>query len=684
MVNVRKGLILLGLILLMLTVAAVSNAAPTTQPLTLTGIFSIVWGDSAPDSNTEPTMDYWLTDTQGNMTKILLDEELAHPHGGVLALDGQRVTFSGEMIQSAAGDLPQLRAQSLLQREAVNRPDPFDAEPWISVACKFSDVAAEPKTIAYIGDMYRFEYPGLGDYFDRQGGDYMSIGGSTAVGWVTLPHPKAYYTDSNGEFKYLEAGDDCFQTAEPLIIDIIGEVPTQDWGFQYLFNDYIGSSSFAAANKYLHVNQGSGFGRTTWLLPWAYSNLAAVQHAMGHAYGLPHSSGSYGKDDDNQWDIMSDVWANCDRATDPVYGCVGQYFIAESKPYAWDGKDPTVVASNSSITQQLKTISEYPSYQYGEIKIPINGSATEYYTVEARRQLDYDSKMPNEGVIIYRVDSTRAVPAHVIDIDNNGNTGDDGAIWKPGEVFTDSVDQIYLCVLSETADGYNVTAAQGVVPACAVPTPTNTRTATRTYTPSRTPTPSYTPDGNWIYCAGENKTCNLPDARLARFGAQGMYIYKTLSTNFVCNAATFGGDPLPGVPKFCHYSSDPNEPMPTATPTRTPTPSATATFTRTATPTEPLTCTTKPAHPLLTKPKDGAHIPQGQAMLKWQAAACAETYIVIVTDKLTNQRVERKTGLTMLQYKTKHLQPQHDYLWQVVAVNEHGRTRSVVRTLTTK
>ncbi len=676
----RKSVFLVLVVsLFYVATVAGSNAAPATQPTTLTGIFSIVWGDPAPDSNAEPTMDYWLTDAEGNMTQILLDENLARSFGGVLALDGQRVTIAGESILQSQAESPQLRAQSLLKRESIQRPDPFPATTWVSIACKFADVVAEPKSMAYIGDMYRTEYPGLGDYFDRQAGAYMGVGDGKVYGWFTLPKPKSAYTKTDGTFKYLLAADDCFKAADPSV-DF-----SEFYGLQLLFNDYIGSSSYAAANFFIHVEDGIQFRYTTWLLPYAYSNLAAVQHAMLHTYGLPHSGGNYGRADDNQWDIMSDIWSNCDRATDPVYGCLGQYFIADSKPYEWGGHNHlSTVPPNSSITMLLKPLSYPASYQNVEIHIPINGSETNYYSIEARRHVDYDVKLPDEGVLIYRVDRTRSVPARLIDIDNNGNTGDDGAIWKPGEVFTDPVNQIYLCVLSETADGYNVTAAQGVVPACATPTPTNTRTATRTYTPSRTPTPRYTPDGNWIYCADENKTCNLPDARLARFGAQGMYIYKTLDTSFVCNAATFGGDPLPGVPKFCHFSSDPNEPMPTSTPTRTPTPSATPTFTRTATPTEPLTCTTKPARPLLTNPKDGALIRKGQVTLKWQTAECAETYIVIVTDKLTNQRVEKKTGLTALEYKTKHLQPQHAYLWQVIAVNEQGRTRSVVRTLTTK
>src|SRR5581483_8306524 len=98
-----------------------------------------------------------------------------------------------------------------------------------------------------------------------------------------------------------------------------------------------------------------------------------------------------------------------------------------------------------------------------------------YYSVEARRRVGYDVKLPGAGVIIHEVDTTRGTPAHVLDIDENEDTGDAGAIWSTRELFADPTNQIYVCVNSEAADGYDVTAGRGLVPACAAnPTPTNT------------------------------------------------------------------------------------------------------------------------------------------------------------------------------------------------------------------
>ena len=63
-------------------------------------------------------------------------------------------------------------------------------------------------------------------------------------------------------------------------------------------------------------------------------------------------------------------------------------------------------------------------------------------------------KLPGQAVIIHDVDTSRSIPAHVVDIDNNGNTSDAGAVWSPGETFSDTVNGITVTVVSLTTTGY--------------------------------------------------------------------------------------------------------------------------------------------------------------------------------------------------------------------------------------
>ncbi len=73
-----------------------------TGSVCLTGILATVFGG--------PGQVYFLTEDSGRRTQILLDERVAAPAGGFLALDRQRVTIRGEAAgANAAGD-PLVRA----------------------------------------------------------------------------------------------------------------------------------------------------------------------------------------------------------------------------------------------------------------------------------------------------------------------------------------------------------------------------------------------------------------------------------------------------------------------------------------------------------------------------------------------------------------------------------------------
>ncbi|HAU07488.1 MAG: Alpha-L-rhamnosidase [Candidatus Yanofskybacteria bacterium GW2011_GWF1_44_227] len=57
---------------------------------------------------------------------------------------------------------------------------------------------------------------------------------------------------------------------------------------------------------------------------------------------------------------------------------------------------------------------------------------------------------------------------------------------------------------------------------------------------------------NWTYCAAENGYCNFYGTQLVRYGANGVYYYRTLSGGVTCTNAVFG-DPIFGVAKQCSY-----------------------------------------------------------------------------------------------------------------------------------
>lgn len=68
-----------------------------------------------------------------------------------------------------------------------------------------------------------------------------------------------------------------------------------------------------------------------------------------------------------------------------------------------------------------------------------------------------------------------------------------------------------------------------------------------------TTTPPATGTTTWTTCANEGATCSFSGTLQVRYGANGIYVTKTLTGPVACNNATFG-DPTPNVAKSCSYA----------------------------------------------------------------------------------------------------------------------------------
>jgi hypothetical protein len=146
---------------------------------------------------------------------------------------------------------------------------------------------------------------------------------------------------------------------------------------------------------------------------------------------------------------------------DPVYRCVAAHPLAYHKDrLGWIPAEDQYLVTTPGAHQialgQLATPA--PGSEYLLAQVPINGSVTQLYTVEARRFTGYDQRVPGEGVVIHHVDTTRGdQQARVVDSDTNGNPNDAGAIWVPGETFRDVANGITITVDQVTTTGFAVT-----------------------------------------------------------------------------------------------------------------------------------------------------------------------------------------------------------------------------------
>ena len=57
--------------------------------------------------------------------------------------------------------------------------------------------------------------------------------------------------------------------------------------------------------------------------------------------------------------------------------------------------------------------------------------------------------------------------------------------------------------------------------------------------------------GRWVFCADEDQLCSFTGTKNVRYGADGVYVFKTLTDGTMCTNSVFG-DPLDGVVKQCY------------------------------------------------------------------------------------------------------------------------------------
>ena len=443
-------------VLTLLVQGGYSQIGQAASLMVYAGTFNILWGDGAPGSG-ETRTSYFLSTSQNDTIQLIFTEDLLTSMGGPIGINQKTVIVQG--MQLDAGMQVQVQSITLAQGVSAVPQAVIGPQPWISIMCKFADVPDEPRNLAYFRNMYSSNYPGLDHYWREQSYNVANLQGSYAEGWFSLPYGRSHYLPG-GSLDLGAAAQDCTAAANP-VVDF-----SQYIGINLMFNAEL--DGYAWGGRWLLCLDGPcSLWRVTWEPPWGYENVSTIAHEEGHGFGLPHSSGNYGLTYDNQWDVMSDSWAPCMRGFDDlVYGCIGQHTIAYHKNLlGWIPADRLYTANPG--TMQNITLEQLAWPQPGNYLaafVPIPGSSGQFYSVEARKLNGYDSHNPGAAVIIHQVDPNRDNRAHVIDIDGNGNTGDAGAMWLPGETFNDISHNILIEVLSATSNGFVVLINTGLVP----------------------------------------------------------------------------------------------------------------------------------------------------------------------------------------------------------------------------
>jgi M6 family metalloprotease-like protein len=373
---------------------------------------------------------------------------LAAPSGAYMKSDsgrGSQAVFNVTSISPA----PLLEPQTLSIDGAYSAAA-SGAFPWVTIMCKFADITDEPEDFDYFDEMYSSTKPGMDHYWMEQSFNQVDVSGSGVggTGWYDLPNPEIYYnpTDTTGGTNLYLLADECLAAAD-------GDVDFSFYdGINMMFNSNFDNGYAWGGARYMTLDGVTKLWRTTWEPPWAYYNISVIAHEMGHGFGLPHSTAPGGGVYDNPWDVMSQDRYNCAAGWDPAYGCMAQNTISYHKDLlGWiPGARIITVSDGTSTTVTLEDLAVPASSNYQMVKIPIGGTSN-FYTVEARKFSGYDVKLPDEGIVIHNVDTTRSEDA-VLEPDGSSTN-----LWSVGETFIDAINNILVTVNADTGTGFEVT-----------------------------------------------------------------------------------------------------------------------------------------------------------------------------------------------------------------------------------
>lgn len=453
---------------------ALAGFLPGARAEIVQGQLELRWGDPVPVHGKSQLPSRFVATLVGDDgTRRALDPTQARRAAGDLyALANRRVAV--EFLQAKRGGgaatitaiVPADRLQLPGLSKALLMPKAVSGNTrWVTVACKFSDIADEQKTVAFFSGQYGTNPGQLGHYWKEVSYNKIDLTGSSAFGWFTLPQPRSYYVtmvDGEEDADLDQLFDDCTAAANPTV-NFNGAQ-----GINMMFNGDLDGFAWGGGRNATLDGESKGWS-TTWNPPWSFNNLAPLAHEMGHGYGLPHSNNSDGDDDpyDNPWDVMSDAWSNA--VSSSTYGSLPKHINTRQRDrLGWINVAQKLTvparAPNAEVVLDRASLVGSINRQMIVLSLPAADAAGNVmYIVEARKRTDatamalnYEGNLAGDAVIIHGIDAGGVAYSMDADVPPANRSNNEGSMFKIGETWISPDGSQKVSVLSATTNGFLV------------------------------------------------------------------------------------------------------------------------------------------------------------------------------------------------------------------------------------
>jgi M6 family metalloprotease-like protein len=339
---------------------------------------------------------------------------------------------------------------------------------WVTLMCKFNDIATEQKNLDFFRSQYGTAIGQLDHYWQEVSYGQINLAGSDAYGWATLPQPRSYYVafdtvTGKDKADLSKLFQDCTAAHDANVnFAVNGGVQ----GVNMMFNGDLDGYAWGGG-RCATLDGINKCWSTTWNPPWSFGNLAPLSHEMGHAYGLPHANNSDADTDpyDNPWDVMSDAWSNA--VSNATYGSLPKHInIYSRNRLGWVASDRklTVTAGSPARSIAMDRASLPGSSNRQMLILNYPDQSTRYYTLEVRKRGgNYENRLAGDAVIIHEVQTSRKEPAWSMDADTPpaNRANNEGSMFKVGETWISPDYAFRVTVESSTAEGFVVTVRPG-------------------------------------------------------------------------------------------------------------------------------------------------------------------------------------------------------------------------------